>query len=175
MTARPGHDEHGDDVALTDWARELGVDDDVMQRLVEQRRALVFDVADDPRGWGFDLIPARAQRRDAATEFRRATRLTGALAESFLVDHGPLLALVPEPPTMPDGMPLDAWLAQSARLHSDEARAIAHHVRTTIQATLGAPLTREAIEHAAREASWDHDLDAARTIDAVVIALRDLL
>jgi hypothetical protein len=175
VSARPGHDDEGDAAALAGWARELGVTDEVMRRLVEQRRALVFDVADDPRAWGFDLLPARAPRREAAAEFRRATRLTGALAESFLAEHGALLALVPEPPTMPDGTPLDELLVRTARLAPEPARAVAHHVRTTLQATLGAPLTREAVERAAREASWDHDLDAARTIEAVTLAMRQVL
>ena len=170
-----GVDQEEADAELEQWARELGVDTLVMRTLVEQRRALVFDVAADPRGWGFDLLPARASRRDAATTFRRQTRLTGSLGDSFLAGHRPLLSLVPDPPTMPDGTPLDRQLVAAARLDPEPAAAIARHIRATIQARLGAPLDRESFEHAVREAAWDHDLDAANVIPAVLSAVSELV
>jgi hypothetical protein len=168
-------DDDAGEEALGDWARELGVDRDVMQRMVEQRRALVFDVADDPRSWGFDLLPIQSPRKDVTAEYRRHTRLTGTLGASFLQDHAPLLRLVPDPPTMPDGTPLDDYLVAQARLDEDSAIAIARHLRTTIQATLGEPLDRAGVEHAVREVSWDQDLDAARVTPMVLHALRDVL
>lgn len=168
-------DAEESDAALAEWARELGVDSAVMRVLVEQRRALVYDVAADPRGWGFDLLPAGARRRDIGTEFRRHTRLTGALGDSFLQGHAPLLALVPDPPTMPDGTPLDELLVTGARLAPEAASDIAQHVRSTIQLTLGRPLDRDAFDHAVREAAWDHDLDAARVSDHVNAAVRKIV
>ncbi|MCB0879249.1 MAG: hypothetical protein KDC46_09755 [Thermoleophilia bacterium] len=168
-------DPEQSDAALADWARELGVDTTVMQRLVEQRRGLVYDIAESPRTWGFDLCPARAPRRDAATEFRRQTRLTGTLGDSFLQDHEPLLALVPDPPTMPDGTPLDEHLVAEARLSPEAAIDVARHVRAVIQQSLGRPLDPAAIEQAVREAAWDHDLDAAQATRHVIGALSELL
>ncbi len=168
-------DAEQSEAALADWARELGVDTDVMQRLVEQRRALVYDIAADPRTWGFDLQPSSAPRRDAATEFRRQTRLTGTLGDSFLQDHEPLLALVPDPPTMPDGTPLDELLARDTSLDPDAAGSVARHVRAAIQERLGRPLDREAFEHAVREAAWDHDLDPSRVAPQVLDAVEALL
>lgn len=161
------------DGTLQQWARELGVEPAVMQVLVEQRRALVYDVAEDPRAWGFDLLPAGAPRRDVATELRTRTRVTGSLAGSFLVDHDALLALVPDPLTLPDGTPLDEHLRRTARLAPEVARDIAAHVRTTIQASLGQPLDVDAVEHAVREATWDHDLDASRVTPTVVRAMQE--
>jgi hypothetical protein len=163
------------EAALDGWARELGVDREVMQRLVEQRRALVYDVAADPRGWGFDLLQPGARRRDVATEFRQQTRLTGTLADSFLQGHAPLLALVPDPPTLPSGRPLDEHLVERARLDPDVARDVAQHVRTTIQAGLGRALVAEDFAHAVREAAWDHDVDAAQVGSVVERAVADLL
>lgn len=163
------------EVALRDWARELGVSVEVMARLVEQRRALVRDVAAEPRAWGFDLCERRATRRDVAMELRGRTRLQGALAESFLAGHAALLRLVPDPPTMPDGTPLDAQLERRANVAPEVARDIAAHVRTTIQATLGRPLEQESVEHAVREAAWDHDLEAARVQRDVLHALRSVV
>lgn len=159
--------------ALQQWARELGVEPAVMQSLVEQRRALVHEVAEDPRAWGMDLLPTGSPRRDVAAELRARTRVTGALAGSFLVAHEALMELVPDPPTLPDGTPLDVHLQRSARLEPDVARDLADHVRSTIQATLGHPLGVDAVEHAVREVAWDHDLDAARVAPAVVAAMRD--
>lgn len=162
-------------VELAHWARELGVEPAVMQQLVEQRRGLVYDIADDPRAWGFDLLASSSERRDAAAAFRQQTRLTGRLAESFLQDHPPLLALVPDPPTMPDGTPLDAYLAERAAIEPEVARAVATRIRVELQGSLGQPLEREAVEGAVRDACWDHDLDATRTIGLVVDALADVL
>lgn len=159
------------DEALRQWATELGVTVDVMQRLVEQRRALVYDVAADPRAWGFDLIERGGRRRDVATEFRAATRLQGALAESFLAQHAPLLKLVPDPLTMPDGTPLDQQLVRGARLEPEAASDIARQLRSTLQVRLGRPLETEHVEHAVREAAWDHELDAARVTPDVLRAL----
>lgn len=163
------------DADLADWARELGVEKDVMQRMVDQRRALVQEVASDPRGWGFDLLDARAPRKNVTDEYRRHTLLGGSLGESFLQAHAPLLHLVPDPPTMPDGTALDEQLMRAARLEQEPAAAIAAHLRTTIQATLGEPLDRAAIEHAVREVAWDHDLEAAKVSTSVLYAMRDLL
>lgn len=168
----PDGEQVGGDT-LQQWARELGVEPGVMQVLVEQRRALVYDVAEDPRAWGFDLLPAGAPRRDVAAELRARTRVTGALAGSFLVDHDALLALVPDPPTLPDGTPLDEHLQRAARLSPEVAHEVAAHLRTTIQASLGRPLDVDAVEHAVREVTWDHDLDAARVTPTVVRAMRD--
>lgn len=161
--------------ALREWALELGVTTEVMARMVEQRRALVQDVAADPRAWGLDLLPARIARRDIAAEYRARTRLTGTIAESFLADHSSLLALVPDPPTLPDGTPLDAHLVAGARLEPEVAREIAGHVRSTIQARLGRPLDDAAVGHAVREASWDHDLDVAFVLPRVRAAMKAVL
>jgi hypothetical protein len=159
------------DAALRQWATELGVSEDVMQRLVEQRRALVYDVAADPRAWGFDLIERGGRRRDVATEFRSQTRLQGALAESFLAEHSALLKLVPDPLTLPDGTPLDEHLVRAARLEPEAAADIARQLRSTLQVRLGRPLEAEHVEHAVREAAWDHELDAARVTPDVLRAL----
>jgi hypothetical protein len=172
LDAPPDPTTHADpDQALRDWARELGVTVDVMQRLVEQRRALVYDVAEDPRAWGFDLIERGARRRDVATEFRAATRLQGTLAESFLAEHAALLKLVPDPLTLPDGSPLDEHLVRAARLDAPAASDIARQLRSTLQVRLGRPLETEHVEHAVREAAWDHELEAARVTPDVLRAL----
>lgn len=168
-------EDPGDARVLGAWAAEHGVTPDVMSRLVAQRRVLVAQVAEDPRAWGFDLLAASAPRRDVATELRAGTRLQGALAASFLAGHAPLLALVPDPPTLPDGTPLDEQLVRAARLEREAARDLASHVRSTIQARLGRPLDPEAFEHAVREAAWDHDLDAQRTLPRVLDAVSDVL
>lgn len=171
----PAPERSAPDDELRRWATAMGVTPEVMSRLVEARAALVADIAGAPRSWGLDLVPHGASRRDAASEFRQRTHLQGQLAESFLVDHGALLDVVPDPPTMPDGTPLDALLVRAARLTPDAARDIAQHVRRTIQATLGAPLDPAAVEHAVREAAWDHELDAAVVTPHVLRALNEVL
>lgn len=173
VPASDGPDEPEGEVALQQWARELGVEPETMQVLVEQRRALVYDVAQDPRAWGLDLLPTGAPRRDIAAELRARTRVTGALAGSFLVEYDALLELAPDPPTLPDGMPLDEHLVREARLSPEVARDLSAHVRSTMQASLGRPLDAGAIEHAVREVAWDHDLDAARVAPLVVGAMRE--
>jgi hypothetical protein len=156
-------------------ASALGVSGETYRAMQVELQALVRLVAEDPRAWGFDLLPRSAPRRDVEAEFRRRTRLTGTLGGSFLQGQDALLALVPNPPTMPDGTPLDAQLQHVARLEPDAARDLAQHVRSTIQATLGQPIDEHAIEHAVREAAWDHDLDAARTTPNVLRAVAQLL
>ncbi|MCW2924931.1 MAG: hypothetical protein JWM98_2335 [Thermoleophilia bacterium] len=169
-------DAAGDDPAtITAWARELGVTPEVMGRMVSERGALVAQVAVDPRAWGFDLLPAGAPRRDVSDEYRARTRLTGAISESFLAGHAPLLAMVPDPPTLPDGTPLDVQLLQEARLEPDVVHDLTQHLRTTIQARLGRPLDAEAVEHAVRDVAWDHDLDVANTLPRVLAALARVL
>lgn len=172
--ATHGSTDTSDD-ALEHQARSMGVDVEALRRMMEERTAFVEEVAAAPRDWGFDLAPATAERRDAAAEYRRRTRMTGALGDSFLVAYDPLLAVVPRPPTMPDGTPLDVHLQRHARLDADAARDIAMHVRTTIQATLGKPLDADAFEHAVREAAWDHELDAAQVTPLVIRAVETLL
>ena len=156
-------------------AISLGVSAETLAEMVDQREQFVAQVAADPRAWGFNLLASGAPRRSVVDEYRRATRLTGTLGESFLASHDALMAVVPEPPTMPDGTPLDEHLVRATRMSGDAARDIAHHVRTTIQATLGAPLDEAAVERAVREAAWDHELDAAQVTPLVLRALADVL
>lgn len=170
----PG-DPASDDMAVIQQTSTLGVTPEVMHRMLIERKAFVAELAADPRAWGFDLLPASAERRDAAAEFRRRTRMTGALGDSVLVAFDPLLAVVPDPPTMPDGTPLDVHLQRHARLEAEPAQEIAQHVRTTIQATLGRPLDEDAFERAVREAAWDHELDAAQVTPLVLRAVGELL
>lgn len=154
--------------ALATWARELGVDPSIMQRLVELRRAAVYDVASDPRSYGFDLLEGHAARRDVASEFSREARLTGALGRSFLQGHAPLLALVPDPLTLPDGSALDAELARTGHIDAESAAAVAMHIRATIQATLGAPLDEDSVSRAVQEAAWDFGFDVQRVTPLVL-------
>ena len=161
--------------ALAVWARELGVTPEVMARLVEERRALVYDVAADPGAWGFGLIPRGAPRRDVGAEFRASTRLTGVLAESFLAGHGSLLSLVPRPLALPDGRPVADYLVEHARLGEAAATDLADHLRSTIQSRLGRALDAEAVEHAVRDAAWDHDLDVAQVLPRILQVLRDFV
>jgi hypothetical protein len=164
--------EHEDDEGvLRDWATELGVSTEVMQRLVTQRRELVQRVAIEPRAWGLDLLPVDASRRDVVSEFRSLTRTQGSLAESFLAGYEPLLRLAPRPLTMPDGTALDAHLIEAVHLEPEAAAEIANQLRSNLQVRLGRPLEREHVEHAMREASWDHELDAARVTGDVLRAL----
>lgn len=175
VAAAEARSDADEDVALRAQANTLGVTPDVMRRMLSERAVLVAEVAQDPRAWGFDLLRPGAERRDLAAEYRRRVRLTGSLGDSFLGWFEPLMALVPDPPTLPDGTPLDQHLARHARLEPEAARDIAHHVRTTLQATLGAPLDADAVEHAVREASWDHDFDVARVLPQVLHAMGDVL
>ncbi len=179
----PEQRSDGSDVSLADEADELiqaqaqalGVSVESLLTMIEQRELFVAKVEAEPRAWGFDLAPADAPRRDAAEEYRRATRLTGVLGESFLSGYEPLMAAAPNPLTMPDGTPLARHLEISARLNADAARDIAQHVRTTVQARLGRPLDADAFEHAVREAAWDHELDAAQVTPLVLRAVEELL
>ena len=177
---RPGEAADGATDDLSDQlvrqqAQSLGVSVEALQTMLEQRELFVAKVEAEPRAWGFDLLPAGAARRDAAEEYRRATRLTGVLGESFLSGYEPLMAAAPHPLTMPDGTPLDVHLQRRARLEADAARDIADHVRTTIQARLGRALDADAFEHAVREAAWDHELDAAQVTPLVLRAVEELL
>jgi hypothetical protein len=164
------------DVAMQQQARTLGVDIGTLVEMLDQRELFVAKVQAEPQAWGFDLAPPEMPRRDLAAEYRRATRLTGSLGESFLVGYEPLVAAAPDPLNMPDeGMTLPRWLERKAGLEPDAARDIAQQLRVTIQVTLGQPLTASAVEHAVREAAWDHDLDAAHWTPLVVHALADVL
>lgn len=169
----PAHEQ--DEGVLRDWATELGVTTEVMQRLVTQRRELVQRVAVEPRAWGFDLLPVDASRGDVVGEFRALTRTQGSLAESFLAGHEPLLRLAPRPLTMPDGTALDAHLVAAVHLDPEVAGEIANQLRANLQVRLGRPLEREHVEHAVREASWDHELDAARVTPDVLRALASVV
>jgi hypothetical protein len=168
--------EHEDDEGvLRDWATELGVTTEVMSRLVTQRRELVQDVAVDPREWGLDLVRTDEPRRDVVAEFRGRTRTQGPLAESFLRGYEPLMRLAPRPLSMPGGVALDAHLVDAARLAPEAAADIATHLRTTLQLQLGRPLEREQVEHAVREAAWDHEFDAPRVTQDVLHALASVV
>lgn len=160
-----------DDSALREQATGHGVSTEVMRRLVEQRREQLAEVAPDPRAFGFDLLDRGAARRDVVTEFRARTRTQGPLAESFLAGSDQLLQLTPRPLTMPDGTPLDRHLEEAAGLMPEAAAHVADHLRVTLQARLGRPLEVEHVEHAVREAAWDHELDAARVTPDVLRAL----
>lgn len=164
-----------DEALLRERARALGVQPDVLRRMLDERAALVDMVRLDPRAWGLDLAPASTTRALLTDHYRHLIRMTGPLGESFLMGYEPLMALVPDPPTLPDGTPLDVHLQRHARVDADAARDIAHHVRTTLQATLGAPLDADAVEHAVREAAWDHDFDAASVTPQVLRAMEELL
>lgn len=156
-------------------ATQFGVTAEVMQRMLDAREELAAEIAREPRAWGFDLLPAGAQRRDLVAELRSRTRLQGPLAESFVADDGRLLALAPDMPTMPDGTPLDEQLVRHAGLAPEAARDVARHVRATMQARLGRALDEEAFEHAVREAAWDHELDAGVVTPPVLGAVASLL
>jgi hypothetical protein len=176
VTAELWNEDHEDDEGvLRGWATELGVSTEVMSRLVSQRRELVQDVAVDPRAWGFDLIERDASRRDVVTEFRSRSRTQGPLAESVLRGYEPLLRLTPRPLTMPSGTALDAHLVDAVHLDSEAAAEISDQLRSTLQVRLGRPLGAEHVEHAVREAAWDHELDAARVTADVLRALADVL
>lgn len=164
-----------DDAALRSRATELGVSVEVLARLLDGRRALVEQVSRDPRAWGLDLLPASSPRRDVVTEFRRLTRLQGALADSLLQGWEPLLRLVPDPLTAPDGTPLPTLLEVQARLPPDAARDVAGHLRAAVQLRLGRALGPEAVERAVREVSWEHQLDPARIEPRVAEALRSVV
>jgi hypothetical protein len=163
------------DVVLRQQAQSLGVKVEALVEMLEQRERFVAAVEADPRAWGFDLAPPNAERRDAVGEYRRATRLTGTLGESFLSGYEPLMAAAPDPLTMPSGVELPTHLHERAGLPREAAQDIAQHVRSTIQATLGRPLGADAVEHAVREASWDHDFDVSRVLPQVLDAMGDVL
>lgn len=165
------------DALLEQQARVLGVDVSTLVEMLEQRELFIAKVEAEPRAWGFDLLAADEVRRDVASEYRRATRLTGTLGESFLSAYEPLMAAVPDPLTMPpDGLAtLPEQLEEHAGLTPEAARDVAQHIRTTVQATLGQPLTKDAVERAVREAAWDHDFDAATYVPKVVDALETVL
>lgn len=169
VTPVPGADE------LRQRATQYGVTAEVMERMLAQRDSLGLEVAADPRAFGLDLLPPCAPRHDLEAEYRTRTRLQGGLAASFLADDGRLLGLAPDPPTMPDGTPLPEHLVRAARIGPEAAADIAGHLRSTMQARLGRPLDAEAVEHAVREASWDHELDAATVAPDVLRALRDMV
>lgn len=147
---------------LHGWASELGVQPDVLVRLVQQRTALVAEVAEDPLAWGFGLLPAGVRPRSLVEEFRARTRTRGDLAESFIAGHPPLLALMPEHLTLPAGRPIAIEFTLQAGLEPDAAWELAQHLRTTLQARLGEPLDEPSIAHAVREVAWDHQLDVDR-------------
>lgn len=148
------------DEQLRSWAAELGVQPDVLRRLVEQRAELVAEVAEDPLAWGFGLLPRGISPRSLVEEFRARTRTGGDLAESFIAGHPPLLALMPEHLVLPAGRPIAIEFTLQAGLEPDAAWELAAHLRTTLQARLGRPLDAEVIAHAVREVAWDHQLDA---------------
>ena len=180
LPERPsGSDDDGladvGDQQVRQQALALGVSVEALLTMLEQRELFVAKVESEPRAWGFDLTPADAPRRDAAEEYRRATRLAGVLGESFLSVYEPLMAAAPNPLTMPDGTRLDEYLERTTGLGVDAARDIAVHIRSTIQATLGKPLEQDAVEHAVREASWDHEFDAAVVMPSVLHAMSDIL
>ncbi|MCW2926437.1 MAG: hypothetical protein JWM86_405 [Thermoleophilia bacterium] len=174
VAAPAADDDPLGDGALAGQAQALGVSVEMLRTMHGARRELVALVAQDPRAWGFDLVARGAVRRDLAAEFRQRTRLTGTIGDSFLQGHEPLLALAPDPLTTPAGHPLDRVLREQARLDADAARDLARHLRVTVQASLGAPLDHESIEHAVRELAWDHELDAARIAPQVLDALADV-
>lgn len=156
-------------------ATQFGVSADVMERMLQEHTALMEQIAREPRAWGLDLLPAGAPRHDLTAEYRARTRLQGQLAESFLADDGQLLALAPDPPTMPDGTPLDEHLVRHAGLEPEAAHDLARHVRATILARLGRPLDADAFEHAVREVAWDHELDASVVTPLVLRSVETLL
>jgi hypothetical protein len=152
------------DDPLESWAIELGVQPEVMQRLVEQRRALAYDIASAPREWGFDLVPASAQRRDARLEFRRRTRLTGRLGESFLVGDPTFASVVPTALTFDDGQMLVDVLTATCGLNADLAAACERQLRMCIVERLGQPLVLEDVANILREVAWDFGHDPATLI-----------
>ncbi|MCZ4495826.1 MAG: hypothetical protein JWM25_409 [Thermoleophilia bacterium] len=158
-----------------DWATELGVTPEVLQRLVDERRALVDEVAVDPGAWGFDLRVPVAERFDLATEFRRRTRLPGKLAESFIDNHAPLLDLVPNPLQLPDGTTLPEALTGSGGLTMEAAMGVSRQIRHGVQAHLGRPLDRATVARAVREAAWEYDFDASIVERAVLDVLAPVL
>lgn len=173
--AQPDARDAEPDELMRQQAQSLGVSVESLATMLEQRELFVAKVQADPRAWGFDLAAAGAPRRDAAEEYRRATRLTGVLGESFLSGYEPLMAAAPDPLTMPDGTPLPRHLEATVRLDAEAARDIADHIRSTIQARLGRPLDADAFAHAVREAAWDHELDAAQVTPYVLRAVEELL
>ncbi len=177
------HDPEADRLAdeadqlLRQQAQALGVDVPTLVEMLEQRELFVAKVEAEPRVWGFDLLAPDAPRRDVVGEYRRASRLTGTLGESFLSAYEPLMTAVPDPLTLPpDGMQTLPELLEEVDGISPEAAAdIAQHLRTTLQATLGRPLEAEAVGRAVREAAWDHDFDAAVVLPKVLEAMEDVL
>jgi hypothetical protein len=163
--------------SLDQQARSLGVRPERLARMICERERLVAKVVADPRAWGFDLRASDdpAPRRDVVAAYRDATQLTGRLGESFLTAYEPLMAAVPDPPTMPDETPLDGYLQAHSTLGPEAAGDLACHVRAMIQSNLGRPLDADGFLHAVRETAWDHDLDAVQVGDSLLRAVRDLL
>lgn len=163
-----------DEDALLDQARAHGVDAEVFARMLEGVDELVEQVRRDPRAWGFDLLPVGVARRSVEQEFAARVRIRGPLAASFLQGHGPLLACAPDPLTVPSGASVASVLVDRARVDEEMATELAQLLRTTIQARLGGPLDRAAVEHAVREVAWDREVDAAQITPMVLHALAGL-
>jgi hypothetical protein len=163
------------DAQLRSWAAELGVQPELLRRLIEARSTLVAEVADDPLAWGFGLLPKGVRPRDLVEELRAHSRTRGPLAESFIAGHPPLLRLMPEHLTLPAGRPIAIEFTLQAGLEPDAAWELAQHLRTTLQARLGRPLDAESVAHAVREIAWDHQLDAALIGPRVQAALAPVL
>ncbi|MCW2950679.1 MAG: hypothetical protein JWN41_1692 [Thermoleophilia bacterium] len=163
------------DRQLRSWAGELGVQPDLLRKLIAVRAQLVSEVAEDPLAWGFGLLPRGIRPRDLVEEFRERTRTRGDLAESFITGHPPLLALMPEHLGVPGGRPIALEFVVAAGLAPDAAYELASHLRATLQARLGRPLDADAVSHAVREIAWDHQLDAALVTGRVLAVLRDVV
>lgn len=167
--------EGGSDEQVRSWAAELGVQPELLVRLVQLRSQLVAEVADDPLAWGFGLLPRGMAPRDLVEEFRMRTRTQGDLAESFIAGHPPLLELMPDHLMLPSGRPLAIELTTRAALEPDAAFELATHLRSTLQARLGRPLDADAVAHAVREVAWDHQLDASLVTARVLAVLADVV
>jgi hypothetical protein len=158
-----------------DLATELGVTPEVLERLVDERRTLVAEVAADPAAWGFGLVAPSAERRDVVTELRQRTRLAGRLAESFIDGYAPLLDLVPDPLVLREGVTLPEALVGTGGLTMEAAMGVARQVRAGVQAHLGRPLERATVARAVREAAWEYDFDASIVEPAVLDLLAPVL
>jgi hypothetical protein len=165
----------GSDLQILQWSAELGVQPDVLRRLVEARSALVAEVAEDPLAWGLGLLPKAVAPRDLVEEFRARTRTRGDLGESFLVGHPPLMELMPEHLKVPGGRPIAIEFMTAGGLEPDAAWELAQHLRTTLQVRLGRPLDVAVVEHAVRDIAWDHQLDASVVTGRVLAVLADVV